>query len=137
MITVPDLPTPPNSKPRSTDSTVAAATATTAAPTKSNTSALDLLVQLDLDSTPMSTTVGQPSAASQQTPIQNANLSLNLKPEPLKPASSSILDLDLDFSASPATQTSQVAAADNSKPKVLTKESILSLYSTDPFGMNK
>lgn len=128
MVSVPEPPS--NPKPRPVDTlglknkakvtpglvdleTVAA----TEAAGKNNKSALDLLIGVELDSPIDQTT------STQQTNESGLSLAFTDSPVPL---TNNSLDLDFTTSASPTSQ------ATDSSSKVMTKESILSLYSLSP-----
>lgn len=168
MISVPDHPS--NPKPRPAESTNLKNKAKTSTPglvdletvaateaaSKNSKSTLDLLIGVDLVDSNQQTTTVPPTLttvpSTQQSNDSSQELSdvfSNAPPTANVSSANMGLDLDLDFSSTPNTQLGSTGAADNSQ-KVLTKESILSLYSvssatnttsvstpgTDPFGLN-
>lgn len=108
-----------------------------------NKSLMDLLIGLDLNASSAADEVNQ-TTSSQQTEGPSQSLIFTDSPAPTTastPAKSAALsasisrniDLDLDFST-PVSAQSAPLATETSSTKVLTKESILSLYSSSAFG---
>lgn len=95
-------------------------------------SAIDLLIGIDLDSS-LGDTMNTSNLKTNNSSQQQSSLAFFDSPIPATQSAASsnnILDLDLDFTSASSPQTS--ATAPDSSKKVLTKESILSLYSLSP-----